>query len=201
MPIGPDRLEVLPALPGTEPEEAPARTVESLPMSVSLSGGLPDVTTKGGRPAIEFPHAMPVLQGTAPVTCEKTAGEFADLWRERCSQCVNYRPDLWRETWRVWEGASDLSTRRLGLWKMVDQLARMVNEGEPTMAERATAARELATWGVCAAHSEERRDIVVVHPDARCPEGPNHYRDRTRVEKREGSAVFDAIMRLAQGRK
>jgi len=182
MPIGPDRLEVLPALPGTEPEEAPARTVESLPMSVSLSGGLPDVTTKGGRPAIEFPNAMPVLEGTAPVTCERPAGEFADLWR-------------------AWEGAPEFSSRRLGLWKLIDQHARLLKAGEPTMAERAAMAREMVTWGVCAAHSEERRDIVVVHPDARCPEGPNFYRDRTLTEKREGSAVFDAIMRLAQGRK
>jgi hypothetical protein len=84
---------------------------------------------------------------------------------------------------------------------MVDQLARLVKGGEPTMAERATAARELSSWGVCAAYSEEQRDIVVTPADGRCLEGRNYYRDRTLAEKREGSAVFDAIMRLAQGRK
>ena len=199
----PDRLEILPAVEGTgiEPEEAPARRVQSLPLEITLAPRLPDVELRHGRPALNFPGALTVLRKTAPVTSEMTAGEVAGLLRERCARCVNFRNDLWIATKRVWENAPITNARRQGLVAMVNQLARAVNDGLPSIEDLARANYDLGGWGVCAALSEERKDLVVVHPEACCPDGIDYYRDRDLPMKREASAAFDCIMRMAQGRK
>ena len=198
-----DRLEVQPAVKGTglEPEEAPARRVQELPLEISLAPALPDVEMRHGRPALNFPGAIPIVKKAMPVTSEMTAGEVAQLLRERCARCVNFRNDLWQSTKRVWEGAPLENSRRLGLTKMVVQLARTTCETTPTELDYARANRDLEGWGVCSALSEERKDLVIVHPEACCPDGIDYYRDRDLPMKREASAAFDSIMRLAQGKR
>jgi len=196
----PDQLEVLPAPKGTEPEEAPARRVQWTSLDVNLAPQLPDVVSRSGRPALEFPGATHVARSMSPVTSEMQAGEAATLLRARCARCVNFRGDVWTETMRVWRAVPFTNARRRGLADMIKHLAGACVDGTPSTYDLKRAAIDLASWGVCEALTEERKDLIVVHPDACCPDGVAYYQDRDRDSRKEASAVFDRIMRMAQGR-
>ena len=196
-----DRLEVIPATGDQEPEEAPARRVQSLPLTFNLSGPeLPDVVERQGRPALEFKGATPILRTVAPVTSEMPAGEVAKLLAARCARCVHFRNEDWKRTKKIWQNAPPGSERKLGITKMAIQLARSVLDRTPEVNDLNRALHDLTFWGVCDALSEERSDLVVVHPEACCPEGVDYYRDRDREAQKEASAAYDRIMRAAQGR-
>ena len=195
-----DQLEVLPAVKGTEPEEAPARRVQWTSLDVSIAPQLPEVVTRSGRPALEFPGAERVARSVSPVTTELPAGEVATLLRARCAGCVNFRSDTWNETMRVWRNAPITNPRRRGLADMIRHLAHACVDGTPSTDDLKRAAIDLTGWGVCVALTEERKDLILVHPDACCPDGIAYYRDRDHTSERAGSAVFDRIMRMAQGR-
>ncbi len=197
-----DTLTILPAtIVGCEPEEAPAKRSIDFTSAVNLSGGLPEVVMKGGRPAIDFPNAIQVARINTPVTAEMPAGEVANLLRKRCATCLHFRNDLWRETKRIWAAAPERSSRRTTLDKMIVQYARAcTDEAIPSLKSLKIAESEYNFFGVCGALSEERVDIVVIHPDACCPEGRDYYQPASREAQREASKKFDAIMRLAQGR-
>jgi len=199
---GPDRLEILPAVKGSgfEPEEAPARRVQSVPLTVNLSNGSPQVTEKAGRPALDFPHAIPILRARLPVTAELTAGEVAGLLRERCARCVHFRNHDWQETKKVWGNAPIASSRRQAYIAMVKQYASAVCEGTPGLRDLVEASFAMNLWGTCDALSEHRSDFVIVHPEATCPDGLFFYQDRDKAAKREANVVYDEIMRKAQGR-
>jgi hypothetical protein len=199
-----DRLEVLPVTKGEglEPEEAPARRVQTLPLEVSLAPSLPEVEFRHGRPALNFEGQIPVARKLAPVTSEMTAGEAANLLRERCTRCIHFRNDLWRSVRKVWEGAPENSSRKVAISEMLLRYTRTLCDGVPTLADLRGASDSLWHWGVCEALTEERNDLFIAHPEATCPpDGPNYYRDRDLPMKREASSVFDKIMRAAQGRK
>lgn len=195
-----DRLEVIPAVAGTEPEEAPARHVQSLPLTVNLAPQLPDVTERQGRPALDFPGAVAAGKLVAPVTAEMPAGEAAMLLRARCAGCLHFRNEDWRRIKRAWASSPPGSERRKGLQQMVAQLARSVCDYTPGPAEMAQASNDLSDWGTCGALSEERKDLVIVHPEACCPDGVMYYQARDEAAKRAGSAVYDRILRAAQGK-
>jgi len=196
----PDQLEVIPATKGTEPEEAPARRVQWTGLEVNLAPELPNVISKSGRPALEFPGAIPVARSLSPVTTEMPAGEAATLLRARCARCAHFRSDTWNETMRVWRNAPITNERRRGLADMIRHLAHACVDGTPSTADFNRAAIDLTAWGVCSALTEERKDLIVCSPDACCPDGVAYYRDRSQVTAREASSVFDRIMRMAQGR-
>ncbi|HUI23292.1 MAG TPA: hypothetical protein VLY82_02750 [Nitrososphaerales archaeon] len=197
------RLDILPALPGSglEPEEAPAKRVQYLPTTIDLAPELPEVESRQNRPALHFPDKRTIAERAFPVTSELTAGEVADLLRKRCSNCAHFRNDLWIFTKRVWERAPIGNSRREGIQKMVSQYAHSMCDSVPSMNDLARAAWAMESWGICGALTERNRDLVVVHPDACCPEGIEYYQDRDRAAKREASAVFDTILRKAQGRE
>ena len=196
-----DRLEVLPAAPGTEPEEAPARRIQALPMQVNLSGGSPEVEMRSGRPALSFPRAVPIGQKISPITSEMPAGEAAKLLRERCANCLHFRSADWQATKKVWENAPPGSSRKIGFTKMAIQLARSVLDRPPEIRDLARAAHDLSFWGLCGALSEERSDLVIVHPEACCPDGRAYYQPRNDEADRAASAVYDRILKAAQGRR
>jgi hypothetical protein len=194
-----DRLEILPA--ANEPELAPVQRKQALPLTVNLSGGQPTVESREGRPALDFPNATPVLRALAPVTTDLTAGEVADAMKSRCARCLHFRNEDWRTTKKLWERCEPGSSRKVGLSKMVMQYARSVLDRAPDPADLARSSYEMNTWGTCAALSEFRHDLVIVHPIATCPDGLDFYQDRGRAEKVEASHDYDVIMRAAQGRK
>ena len=194
-----DRLDVLPA--ANEPEEAPVKRTQALPLTVNLANGLPDVTTRQGRPALDFQGSQPVLRALAPVTTEMTAGEASQAMLNRCARCAHFRAADWREVMRVWAGAPAGSSRRIGLSRMVIQFARSVLDRPPDPADLARAAWDMASWGLCSAISEQRHDLVVVHPAATCPDGLDFYQHRDAASEREASADYDAILKAAQGRR
>jgi hypothetical protein len=197
-----DRLEIIPIVKGSglEPEEAPARRIQSVPLTVNLSNGQPNVVDRAGRPALDFPNAQPVLHANTPVTSEMTAGEVAKLLSARCAQCIHFRSDDWKRTKKIWQNAPPGSGRKLGITKMAIQLARTVLDRDPVVSDLNRALHDLDFWGVCDALSEDRSDLVVVHPEACCPEGVDYYRDRDHTAKVEASKAYDRIMRAAQGR-
>jgi len=194
-----DRLEILPA--ANEPELAPARRTQALPLTVNLAGGLPEVESRQGRPALNFQGSTPVLRSLAPVTTEMTAGEAAQAMRSRCARCLHFRNEDWKVTKKLWERCEPGSSRKVGLSRMVIQFARSVLDRPPDPSDLARASYEMNMWGTCAALSEERHDLVIVHPEACCPDGVDFYQDRGRPEKVQASQAYDAIMRAAQGRK
>jgi len=194
-----DRLEILPA--ANEPEEAYVRRTQALPLTVNLAGGSPEVESRQGRPALNFPGATPVLRVLAPVTTDLTAGEVADAMRSRCARCLHFRNEDWKETKKLWERCEPGSSRKVGLSRMVMQFARSVLDRAPDPADLARASYEMNMWGTCSALSEFRHDLVIVHPAATCPDGLDFYQDRGRAEKVQASHDYDAIMRAAQGRK
>lgn len=198
-----DRLEIIPVPKGSgvEPEEAPAKRIQTLPLTVNTSGGLPNVTSKSGRPALDFPNATPVLRALAPVTNEMPAGEIAKLMRQRCARCYHFRNEEWKKTKKIWENSPPGSARKIGLTKMAIQLARSCLDRTPEIRDLARASHDLDFWGTCVALTEERADLVIVHPEACCPEGKNYYRDRDQEATREASRTYDRIMRAAQGRR
>jgi hypothetical protein len=113
-----DRLDVMPAPAlGVEPEEAPTRRVIDFSAGVNLAPSLPEVVEAQGRPALRFDGAIPVARLSTPITSELPAGEVANLLRHRCSRCLYFRSDLWRETMRIWAellrraGVGSASTR------------------------------------------------------------------------------------------
>lgn len=196
-----DTLHIVPApAVGCEPEEAPAKRVIDMQAPVQLSGGLPDVVMKGGRPGIDFPRATPAGSISAPMTVELPAGEVAEALRHRCVRCQHFRRDLWLDTMKVWAGAPERSSRRIGLDKFIMQMSRMITDGVPGVPELRAAEMILRGCGVCEARSEIAKDLVVVHPEACCPDEPDLYQDAGREARREASKVFDRIMRMAQGR-
>lgn len=202
---GTDRLEIIPALPGSglEPEEAPARHVQSTDLKVNLSGeNLPEVETRHGRPALRFDGTTPVGTISAPVTAELSAGEAASLWRRRCLHCAHFRQEIGNATLTIWDRAPENSERKRGFESMVTQYAHACSESEPTAVDRAVARRGLlAHWGVCVALTEERKDVIFVHPGACCPDGVLYFLPRDRQSEQKCSDAFDSIMRMAQGRK
>lgn len=196
-----DRLEVLPvAGSGIEPEEAPAKRFQSLPLTVNLSGGLPEVEERAGRPALAFRGETPVARTLVPVTSEMPAGEVAQLLRERCARCVHFRNEEWQKVKKIWAASPPGSQRKRGLMAILMQFARSVLDRAPTREDLAKTSREMNSWGVCDALSEERSDLVIVHPEACCPDGLAYYKDRDSEARREASSIFDRIMRAAQGR-
>jgi hypothetical protein len=197
-----DRLEVLPVPKGSgiEPEEAPAKRTQALPLTVNLAPTLPDVTEHQGRPALDFPGAIPVARKLAPVTSELPAGEVAKLLSERCAQCIHFRNDDWQRTQKTWGSAPPGSERRLGLTKMQIQLARSVLDRPPDLSDLRRANADLRFWGVCDALTEARSDLVIVHPEACCPEGFHAFKNRDADARRTSSDVYDKIMRAAQGK-
>lgn len=197
-----DRLEVFPVVKGSglEPEEAPARHVQSLPLSVNLSNGEPEVESRSGRPALRFPNAAPAISTSVPVTSEMPAGEVAQLWRERCFRCVHFRQEEWRATKRIWEGAPMTSEKRRELMGMVNRYASDCHDHPPSTADLLEASHALDNFGICAALTEEAKMISVVHPAACCPNGKPYYRDRGPGEKRAASAAYDSVLRAAQGK-
>ena len=200
-----DRLEIIPILPGSgiEPEEAPARHVQSTQLSVNLSGEeLPDVVEKSGRPALAFKNPTPVGTMRAPVTSEMPAGEAAALWRRRCGHCTHFRQEIAKATLTIWDRAPEKSSRKIGFEQMVTNYARTTcGDRIPTEHDRAIARSELLNhWGICAALTEERNDTIYCRPDACCPDGIDYFIPRDRVAQKASSAAFDAIMRRAQGK-
>lgn len=198
-----DRLEIMPVTAANEPqepEEAAARRVQTLPFSVNLSNGLPEVTKAQGRPALNFQGSTPVLKSLAPVTTELTAGEVATAMKARCARCLHFRSEEWQQTKKVWEGAPDGSSRKIGLAKMVMQYARSCLDRPPDPVDLRKASYAMNLWGICSALSEERADLVIVHPEACCPEGVEYYQDRNLESRREGSSVYDRVLRAAQGK-
>ena len=198
-PLEIDRLEILPA--ANEPELAPARRTQALPLTVNLAGGAPTVESRQGRPALNFQGSTPVLRSLAPVTTELTAGEVATALKARCARCLHFRNEEWKSTKKIWERSDPGSVRKVGLAKMVMHFARAVIDRPPDPSDLARASHEMNSWGICAALSEDRHDLVIAHPDACCPEGVEFYQDRGRAEKVEASRAYDAILRAAQGRK
>lgn len=197
-----DTLHIVPApAVGCEPEEAPAKRVIDMQAPVQLSGGLPDVEMRAGRPALSFPNATPAgLTINAPITAEMPAGEVAGALRRRCVRCQHFRRDLWLETKRVWAGAPERSSRRIGLDKMILEVTRMITDGVPGIPELRAGEMMLGSFGVCEARSEIAKDLVIVHPEACCPDDQDYYQDAGKEARREASKVFDRIMRMAQGR-
>ena len=198
-----DRLDVFPVVKGggLEPEEAPVRRVQSLPLTVNLAPTLPEVELRAGRPALRFDGATPALKTAAPVTTEMPAGEVAKLLRARCARCIHFRNEDWKGVKKAWFSAPPGSERKIGLTKMIIQLARSVLDRPPEVGDLIKASRDMEHWGLCTALTEERSDLVIVHPEACCPEGIDYYQDRDRVAAKEASAAYDRILRMAQGRK
>ena len=194
-----DQLEVIPTFRGSgvEPEEAPARRIQSLPLAVNLAPSLPEVEMRGGRPALRFPGEVPALKTNVPVTSEMTAGEAAAFFQRKCSRCVHFQNEEWKRTKKIWESSPSGSERRNGITKMVIKFATDSLDRPPGPADFLHASRLMNTWGVCAARTEEVSDLVIAHPEAQC----DYFQDRDRAAKREGFAVYDKILRLAQGRK
>jgi hypothetical protein len=197
-----DRLEVFPVAKGSgvEPEEAPARRTQAIPLNVNLAPELPEVVTRQGRPALDFKPAAPIITTLAPVTTELSAGEVALRARERCAGCANFRNEEWRKLKKIWQASPPGSERRMGYTKMLIHFARSVLDHDPTIAELNRASDDMRFWGVCSALSEEKVDLVITHPEACCPEGFYAFKDRDKESRRASSAAFDKIMRAAQGR-
>ena len=63
------------------------------------------------------------------------------LLRHRCARCLYFRSDLWRETMRIWASAPEKSGRRIGLDRMILQVARACTDGGtvPTLKDLALA--------------------------------------------------------------
>lgn len=197
-----DQLEVFAVAKGSgiEPEESLARRTQALPLEVNLAPTLPEVTSRAGRPALDFKNTQPVIQKIAPVTTDLQAGEVATLMRERCANCAHFRNDEWLKIKKIWGSAAPGSERRNGYMKMVIHFARSVMDHEPTVADLKRASDEMRFWGVCSALTEEKVDLVITHPEACCPEGIHYFKSRDREATRAGSAAFDKIMRAAQGK-
>jgi len=198
-----DRLDVIPApLLGVEPEEAPTRRVVDLNTNISLAPTLPEVVESQGRPALRFDGSIPVATVATPMTSEMPMGEVAALLRHRCVRCLYFRSDLWRETMRIWASAPEKSGRRIGLDRMILQIARACTDGGtlPSLMDLKLAERDLRTWGICEALTDERKDLFFVHPEACCPDEIDRYKDGSREARKAASKVFDRLMRLAQGR-
>jgi len=182
-------LKVIPSPAiGCEPEEAPAKRFQSLPITVSAGSSPWD------------PNLQILRTGIVPVTSEMPASEAATLLRARCGRCVHFRNDHWTKIVSAWSLPTAPVHRRKELDGMIEHYARACNDGEITPKERRRASIEIMNWGACAALTEDRSDLVIVHPDACCPDGVTYYRDRDREQNKAASAAYDAVMRAAQGK-
>lgn len=184
-----DRIDIAPvtALPEkAEPEEAPARRVLDLPMTVDVGFTPWD------------PNKQVVAQGFAPVTTDMPAGEMAQAVSTLCAHCIHFRQDVWQATRKNWE-----ATKRETLNRMILTAARsgIAESRDPTIEELNEASLALNGWGVCAALTETKNDVVLVHPMGGCPEGVEFFKARDRASKRESSAAFDNVMHRAMGRR
>jgi len=190
-----DRIEVVPVAEvltddPIEPEEAPAKRVLSMPTTVS-----PGRATEHGPEVV----GGPIRTGVTPVAADFAAGELAQEVGSRCAQCAHFRREDWITTYKAWERGSIAQQKTLDRFTFV--LARALSQAEePTLEELAEARRQIKEGGICAALTEIRRDLTMVHPGGGCPDGMSYYQPRDRAARRASSAAYDQIMRAAQGK-
>ena len=177
-----------------EPEEAPAARV--ILTDAEVSNGASAETPSGSIPA--------------SIVLESTAGEMATGFRYTCMNCKHFNAHAWSRLHQAWRmapndsiDAQQLNAIRAGLLTTQNaDLASLHNDGQNYLDVEGA----VQALGVCEPLSEIDGDIIIVHPLGGCPEmvrspmKPQGLFDARDLDaEKRGSAVFDGLMRKAQG--
>jgi len=191
---GGELLRVIPATrddAGTplEPEERPATEAFSMPVEVNISSEAvaPGSGAAAGR-----------LRGMVGV--DTTAGEVAQAAATRCELCEHWRRDAYLKHLAA---IADTIAGQKQLDAMRGELLGRKSGSLSVTTEDLLSVNASIQYdfGICAAFTESERIPVAAAFYGGCPENDQRFKSRSRSDQRAGSAAFDAVMRLAQGRK
>jgi hypothetical protein len=172
-----------------EPEEEKATHVVMAPVSIAL-----------GNQAVEGRKV--VAEKLTRIGQETTAYEMALDQSTLCHLCAHFRNQDWLT---VKKKFSDPSNREGG--DILNKMRAEILGAEST--ELPLDVREidhdvehaLGELGVCAAWTEEDRELSVTPPYGGCPQERSFFTPKDRRAQRESSAAYDKILRAAQGFK
>lgn len=192
-----ERIEVLPlthdeAGSKIEPEQAPARRLLDVSDGISVNG-------------VKTEKQLPIT-----VSVEMPAGELAVGLSEPCMSCKHFDAAAWKQYRRNLESSAD-GQRELNRMRWA-----IVGTGNVSLQARHTSIEgdvdvehALSMLGVCHPLTDLLGDVTIVYPMSTCPATlPQHpapipkcYAPKTSDDVRKRSAVFDSVMRAAQGNK
>lgn len=178
------RLEVQHGV-ADEPEEQPARIVLDNEIPVNIGRGPND------------PNAQSVGDMAGVVTIDGTAGGFANDLRTNCGLCKHFDHDAWRKLHAAWGAPLASPEQKTALADITAAAIQTITGGD---ASPAAVGEALAMCGICHPMTEEGGQAAIVVSGPWTPCGGAYFKPRGLAEEKASSAIFDAIMRVAQGR-
>jgi hypothetical protein len=178
-----------------EPEQQPAARV------MVIDGGAPVSMSRDQRNVGSIP---------ASIIAETTAGEVANTMRSKCFQCKNFNTSAWKKLRLLWGNSSDPDVfqklNRVRYALLTTQNPEVVRRSEG-MDGDFDVEHSISQLGVCEPLTEINRDAVIVSPISTCPDevctkdNPRGlFVPKDKEMERLGSAAFDQIMRMAEGK-
>lgn len=178
-----------------EPEQQPAARI------MVVDGGAPVDMNRTGKHVGSIP---------AQIIAETTAGEVANTMRSKCFQCKNFNMAAWKKLRLLWGNSSDPDVFQ----KLNRVRYALLTTQNPEVARRSEgidgdfdAEHAISQLGICEPLSEINRDPVIVSPISTCPDevctkdAPRGlFVPKDKEHERLGSAAFDQIMRMAEGK-
>lgn len=178
-----------------EPEQQPAARV------MVLEGGAPVNMSRTNENVGSIP---------ATIIAETTAGEVANTMRSKCFQCKHSNTAAWKKLRLLWGNSSDPETFQ----KLNRVRYALLTTQNPEIARRSEgmdgdfdAEHAISQLAICEPLSEINRDPVIVSPISTCPDevctkdNPRGlFVPKDKEMERLGSAAFDQIMRMAEGK-
>lgn len=141
-----------------------------------------------------------------------SVGEMANAMRNPCFGCRHFDPAAWRKLFVYWNDPTapvDLRRNLNGI------RAALLQTQNAEITDKSTGQdgdmdveHALSLLGICHPLTEIHKEPVMVYPTGTCPgevctpTQPNGFYEPTSVEaERQGSQMFDHVMKLAQGPK
>lgn len=150
--------------------------------------------------------------GTLPgeIIRETTAGEMALAMRKPCFSCKHFDRAAWKKLYFKWNDPGSPMEMRNFLQNIRAHLLETQNvelvDKHQTQEGDLDVEHAILAMGVCRPLTEITNDVAIVYPRATCP--PNVcspdkpdglYEPKHTEAERMGSAVYDRVMRTAQG--
>lgn len=166
----------------------------------------------GGAPVVLKNNENAPPQGEIPleISLETSVGQIAGTVRRMCRECVYHRQETWSKILSGAEKSTDLARRqaindiRAALMMTQNASLSTVHEG---MDGEMDVEHALKTLGICEALTTEKKELVVTHPLASCPDHTitptapkGYFRPRDERAKRDAASGYDTIIRQAQGK-
>lgn len=190
-----------------EPEQRPGEIHYGMTVPLTLGHGPTQVVEQSGPPLM--------VRGSAVV--EITAGDIADAFRKRCSECKFFDRNAWRKLYKEWKVGTYEEQQMLNQMRaaaeQVDDDAFRTKHMDPEQGEIDTD-HVLADMGLCHTLTDYWSSMLksdeprIFTPECGCPDmfGPDGtylgflFQARDVSAERRGSKAYDKVMAMAQGR-